>query len=34
MDMRVETWNVLESWDGVMWIGLVGLEIETGGELL
>jgi hypothetical protein len=26
--------NILERWDGVMWIGLVWLRIGTGGELL
>jgi hypothetical protein len=25
---------ILESWDGVMWTGLVWLRIGTGGELL
>jgi hypothetical protein len=25
---------ILERWDGVMWTGLVRLEIGTGGELL
>jgi hypothetical protein len=26
--------RILERWDGVMWTGLVGLRIGTGGELL
>jgi hypothetical protein len=26
--------SILESWDGVMWTGLVWLRIGTGGELL